>query len=415
MLVNKPIKFIGPLFKSHRKLSLVWILLLLSLSIILPFSGCIEQFMPQLSAYEEVLVVDASIIRGDSIQKVVLSKSTDVFEPDFNPMTGCDVYVTDQDGNEFIFEESGRKGTYLSAIPQSYLSFGSVFQLHITTPEGKEYSSATETILESSPIDSIYHILEPHQTSATAFDNGLQFYADLKAPDSATKNYLWKVEETWEIYTEYNIDGQWKTTSISLPRYKPIEGLSHCWSIEPVLANYTASTQNLVVNEKKRIPLNFVPGTSSKLDVRYSVLVKQFTLNDEAYIYHNQNNFATSGDEGLYQKQPAQSKCNIKNLDDPNEVVLGYFWASSYTQKRLFFEGPLTTPQQDCEDLTLCIPPKHQSLMQYFQGLGRDLYLVAMEFANAPADSVTLWAFPPDQMCIDCTTDGATTRKPDYW
>lgn len=386
----------------------VWVL-----PFILLMSACIEEFDPEIKDYNDILVIDGTLIKGDSIQEVVISKSTQLYGPEFKPVSACVVMIIDNSEQEFIFEET-KKGIYTSAIPDNLLSYDSQYQLSVRTPDGNEYLSGFETISESSPIDSIYYITEEYQSSSEQFEEGLQFYADLKAPDEATKNYLWTLEETWEIRTVYDIDGFWDKTSYKLPLYSPRDSLSYCWSTEPINHYYTSSTENLVVNEKKKIPLNFVGGISPKLNFLYSLLVKQYSLSDKAYKYHSQNNFATAGSEQLYQTQPGQSRSNIHNINNPEELVLGYFWASSYSERRLIFRGPLTTTHADCDNLVLCIPKMGQTLLQLFRGLGRDMYLVAMNFSPTQSDSVVLWAYPKNQICIDCRFEGGSTKKPDF-
>jgi hypothetical protein len=44
-----------------------------------------------------------------------------------------------------------------------------------------------------------------------------------------------------------------------------------------------------LVNEKKKIPLSYISGESEKLNVKYSILVKQFALSDGAFDFWNKN------------------------------------------------------------------------------------------------------------------------------
>ncbi len=390
--------------------SLSWILLLFLIQ-----TGCIEEYDPEIEDYENILVFDGSIIKEDSIQTVAISTSTEIKYPEFNPVSNCYVSVRDTFNNEFVFEET-QPGIYKAAIPEEYLDYNNKFRLYVKTSDNNEYLSDQESILKSSPIDSIYYDVEPYQSSSEEYNEGLQFYTDLKAPDEATKNYRWTLEETWEIHTYYDISGHWDTRDLGIPRFDPVsDSINICWSTRQLKEFYTASTENLVRNEKKKIPLSFVPSVSTKLDVKYSILVKQFSLSDEAYNYHSQNNYSSSGTEALYQKQPAQTRSNISNINDPDEFVLGYFWASSFTEKRLFFTGPLTTIHADCDYVVPCEPKIGQTLLQFFQGIGRNVFLVALEFSREKPDSVKLWGYPFNQECIDCTEGGGSLEKPIFW
>jgi hypothetical protein len=158
---------------------------------------------------------------------------------------------------------------------------------------------------------------------------------------------------------------------------------------------------NLVKNEKKRIPLHYVLPTSGKLDVKYSCMVYQYALSEKAYNYWHQKKIDLQESEGLYTTQPGQSKSNIVNINDPEETILGYFWASSRTEKRIFFGGPFENYRiPKCVLDTLGGPPTEPPYPAYFWLLGTSissLYLVG------------------HQRCFDCRSKGGTLTKPDFW
>lgn len=383
------------------------------ISFVFILTGCIEAFDPEINSSVELLVVDGSIIKNDSIQQVLISTSTDIDNPEYSPVVNCSVSVTDKLGNVFSFTEID-EGSYTAEIPEEYLVYGNEFRLDIVSPENKHYQSEWEELLESSPIDSIYSEEEYYQSSSEQYEIGLQFYADLKAPDTASKNYRWIIEETWEIHTEYGIDCLWeKGVTEGYPVYSPVN-ISVCWDTRSINSFYSSSTENLSFNEKKKIPLNFLSGTSKKINVMYSLLVKQYVLTDKAYEYINQNGITTDVVGGLYQTQPSQSKGNVSNVDDPDEVILGFFWASSYTEKRIFYDGPLNNYNSDCK-LSICDPDEECNLLAKLNGLGLNTVgLVAVEYYPRSKE-VKVWAFPYNQLCIDCTIEGGTTVRPDFW
>lgn len=392
------------------------ILLILSIITVF-FISCVEQYSPEVNAYENLMVINGSIIKGNSIQTVTVSKTASIMEPDFYPVKGCQVTVTDNSGNIFTFYEE-QDGIYTTSIDESYLSYGSTFSLFVKTPDNKEYESEIETIYESSPIDSLFYEVESKQTSTEFHEQGLQFYVDLKAPEDATHRYLFDLIETYEIHTFYENEGFWDEDAKVLPVYNPLkDSIDVCWNTQPISAYYTTSTENLTVNEKKKIPLSYVPSSSPRLNFRYSLLVKQHALGQKAYQYHEQTNSLTDNSGNLYDSQPPQAPTNISNINNPDEKVLGYFWASSYSEKRIFFDGPLTAINDShCDEIVECRPAIRQSLIDYFKRINRSVYLIALEKTVHEARvSVGLWAYPYNQICIDCTADGASTEKPSFW
>lgn len=379
--------------------------------------SCVEQFSPKVEAYENSLVINGSIIKGNVVQTITISRTSSIELPDFNPVSNCEVIVTDSMGRSFIFDEE-YEGIYTCNIDESYLNYGSSFSLYVKTPDNKEYVSEFETIYESSPIDSLYFDVEPKQTSSEYHPEGLQFYANLKAPENSSQRFLYDLTETYEIRTLYKNDGYWEKGGRKLPRYNPLrDSIDICWNTEVLPTYYTTTTENLSVNEKLKIPLNYIPATSTKINVRYSLLVKQHALGEKAFLYHEQTGSLTEGSESLFESQPPQAPGNITNLNDPEENVLGFFWASSYSQRRLFFDGPLTTIHDShCDQIVECVPQIGQSLLSYFKRINRNVYLMALETTVEEGQvQVHLWAYPYNQICINCTAEGATTKKPDFW
>lgn len=404
--------------KYNNKKTLISFSLLSSL-LLLIVGSCIEEFNPKLKNAEDIIAIDGSLIKGEEIQQIFISKATDVNNPEFSPISGCTVYVTDDKGNTFNYEEQST-GIYEAEIPESALELNANYVLHVMTKEGLEFKSKPEPLLESSPIDSVYYEIESNQTSSSISKKGLQFYVDLKTPENATRNYRWVVEETWEILTHYEIDGYYDLGTFEFPLYNPIsDSINLCWDTDEIREIFTSSTANLVVNEKKKIPLNYVPGTSLKLDHKYSILVKQLSLSDGAYEHWHIKYLYSKESGGLYQNQPHQSVSNIYNVDDPDEKVLGYFGASASTEYRVFFTGPLMINHPECR-FYICRPEDECSIVGKSEAVGKRtqkkrIFLVAAEFHPIYTDSVVVWYMIENQLCIDCTAEGGTTEKPEFW
>jgi hypothetical protein len=365
--------------------------------------ACVEEYTPEIKGYSNLLVIDGSIKKGESFQYVYISRSSSIYESDRIPVSNCQVTVLDEVGNRFNFSETS-EGEYKAFIPDEFLTIGNSYQLDIITESGARYQSGFETLLESSPIDSIYYAEESSLSQDNKVVNGLQFYTDLKAPESATKNYLWTVEETWEIHTFYDIEAYFVTEEDSIYD-KPLDSLTVCWNSRRLRQYFVSNTANLLVNEKKKIPLSYISGESEKLNVKYSILVKQFALSDGAFDFWNKNFINTEDGGNLYEGQPAQSVTNIKNINNPEEKVLGYFWASTYSEKRLFFSGPLITIVRDCSHFR-CVPVEC-NLIVALRGMGRDVVYMIKEQGD--------YAWPLRQICIDCRAEGGTLIKPDFW
>ncbi len=387
-----PIYIIGGNKTINGFNSVTWFLLIMCLSILLG-SGCIEQYNPPIKGNTEFLVIDGCIIKGEELQTVYISKSTALNDVNINWVTGCVVWAVDANGETFVYEE-GSDGIYHSNIPLEKLNYGSQFMINVTTPDGTEYASDFETIYESSPVDSLYFIEESYQSSSVVSHSGLQYYTDLKAGENATGYYRWVIEETWEHHSPYLISEMRYSDDYrgSIFFDEPTDSLSVCYSTKEVPEVYTATTDNLTSNEKKKIPLIYASGL--KLNYNYSVLIKQYALGKNAFDYWSKAQVIVSEGGGLHQTQPSAIISNLWNVNDPDEIVLGYFWTSSYSERRLNFKGPLNEiVAENCElyEMDPEDPPLFEPI--YFDENG-------------------MIASP---ICFDCTYSGGSLTKPDFF
>lgn len=385
------------LIKSSKTIILSGLILIAG--IILTVNGCIEEFEPKLKSSSDIIVIEGSIIQEDILQFITVSMASSLDDPEFRPVSQCQVTVIDKYNNRFRFYEN-EPGIYSCYIDEDFLTVENWFQLQVNTTKGEKYVSDTVSIIQSSEIDSLYYNVEYYQSSSTTSEKGLQFYADLKAPENSTKFFLWTVDETWEIRTFYKITGYYDRFHNGIYE-EIIDSLKYCWSTDRINRFFTSSTTKLVKNEKKKIYLNHVDQYDPKLNFKYSILVKQYGLSETAYNYWNNINVASYRSGGIYQVQPSQSVTNIRNVNQPDELVLGLFWASSFTEKRIFFSGPLSYVQENC-NIVECVFPCDP--IKFMRGLGNDIV-----YFNVAEEIII------NQECINCTAKGATTVKPDFW
>ncbi len=360
-------------------------------------NSCTYPYNPPIDEFQNLLVIDGHIVKGEKVQVITISRSTPYDDPAQLPVSGCLVNVTDNTGKNFRFTETV-KGAYTAAIPDDQLKFNNSYQLFITTPDNENYESTQELLLSGNPIDSVYYAEEPGQTAATGRMEGIQFYTDLKAPEGNTRYFRWVMEETWEYHRKYPIEVRYDgTKKITLPRNS--DTLVVCYLTMPVTGFFSTSTSNLTVNEKKRIPLNYVSSQSNRLEYRYSLLVRQYSLSETAFKYFNTKKTETQESGGLYQSQPGQSFSNVVNADNPDDKVLGYFWASSVSEKRIFAQPPFkfsVSPYCFAEQIDWSNPIAYK---------GSKFYIFTLAGSDYTAPDV----------CFDCTKGGGKLKKPDFW
>jgi len=383
-----------------------------------------------------LLVIEGGIVKGDTVQTITVSRSAPLSAPQVHPVSGCDVSVLDEDVTEFIFSES-KDGVYTALITEDMLEYNRNYFVRVVTPNGNIYESDFEEMLPAAPVDSIYFLKEdvPQENGLLATVN--QFYIDLKGTEDESRYYMWKLSETFEYHSSARADYMYVyydnvifTDSISIhdtivlpdtiiiidtswveirhyvdsivpePVYYP-DSIYTCWLSSGISGLYTSSTINLTENAKKRIPLHAIPLKNDKLNVKYSLLVKQYSLTPDAYAFWNMVKIETEETGGLYTQQPGQVESNLHCVSDENEKVLGYFWASSVSTKRIFVTSSTvaryTYPY--CELYLV----EDRSLFTEFPTYIMYIAEYGLEYTTE------------QQKCMNCLLRGGVNSRPDYW
>lgn len=386
--------------------------------------SCISPFDPDYKGGEhDLLVVDGSLIKGFETQVIKISRSSSISQPEYQPVENCQVKITDDSGNEFVFIEES-KGKYIANIEDALLNYDTGYKLVFSTPSGESYESGYQKLLRTAPVDSIYSFKETKYSPDSAnYTMGLQFYVDLDAPDDASRYYRWQIEETWEIRAGLKTNGFYDGSTITLDtRSWPSDSLYYCWDTKMATGIYTYSTNYLSHNVLKKVPLHFKPYYSPDLTIKYCATVRQFALNEDAYYYWHQKEIELNGTGQIYTTQPNQVKSNISNINNPEEKVLGFFWASSFTVKRAFKENPfyrIPIGPESCITYGTCTNKSEQELINMLYALIRSI----RNFPNPPVYitiSINLMngdlcAYLSNDQCIDCRRIGGINQKPDYW
>ncbi len=381
----------------HQYVLLPGILLVLVFKMIscqFPYEAEVDERTGQIS-------IDGSLVKGEALQTVRVSRSTSLYNPEFDPFLGCAVFIEDELGNTFTFSEIAN-GIYQRAIEDEFLVFNREYKLVVITPEDERYESDYEAITQGAPVDSVYYERDQsYDNSTDEVLEGIRFYLDLKGSETDSRYYRWSLSETWELRSIWPVNyflNFEDTTKVYLD--SPYE-LYYCWNSKNIPGIYSSSTINLASNLKKKIPLHFVSNKTDRLYIKYSLLVDQYSLNEGAYAYWNQIKMETEENGGLYTQQPGQTQTNLFNVNDDHESVLGYFWASSKTSKRIFIKHP--------PDLIVYTP--HCEL---------ELFDDSMLASSQYPIYISLIGFPPtpytsDKQCLNCTLRGGSNIMPSFW
>ena len=381
------------------------------ITILLTLSSCIKPFSPKIKSSEiNKYVVSGQVTAGAQTQTVSISMSSSIGNPTYKPVTGCKVTIQDNEHHDFRMVDLGN-GEYSTMVAPQYLVPGHVFKVNIVTPSGDNIVSNYDTINRVPPVDSInYRLKEIKNPVSGEFEQGLQFYIDLKGNNADSRYYRWNIYETWEYHAMYPVEYYYDSTLKFHRIYPPDSSRFTCWDTRKIPKVFTLSTANLSQNKYSDLPLQYVNNTTPKLANGYSMLVEQIALSKAAYNYWYQMRTNNSQEGGLYVTQPVSIRGNLRDITHPNNEVLGFFSAVSASYKRIFIskvEGLTMNYEIPCSQKLLSEMPPLRSLPKIDFPLN-------VRYAYSVKDKKVEWFYIAPE-CVNCLLMGGDTIKPSFW
>jgi hypothetical protein len=293
--------------------------------VLLLINSCIEQFTPGSTGDQELLVVKGLITDQPGINTIKLSRSLPLGEiKETNPVKGCSVFIVEDGAIAYRLSEP-TAGTYITDSTMFRGKIGSRYTLKISTngsfPTNNSYESIPMEMKPVPPIDSIYYekkVIRYNDIGKP--EEGCQIYLNTHDPTNNCQFYKWNYTETWEFRIPYMVP-------------KRI-----CWLTNNSGTIFIKNTSILAENKVTRYPLNFISNETDRLNVKYSILVNQYSLNKDEYLYWERLQNISDEVGSLYDITPAYIPSNISCTDDPNKEVLGYFSVSAVSSKRIFIK-----------------------------------------------------------------------------
>lgn len=374
----------------------------------LSISGCIEQYYPDKDELKPgTLFVLAHLTGKPGMQSIHISRSSTIVYPEYDPQSDCFVSVENQEGESKEFNEL-EPGQYACNLDQSFLNTGSEYRLEIITRDGVLYESDFEPMLPVPEIESIYYAREDHATRDTEFiEEGVQFYMDFEIEKDSGRFLRWNLIETYEIHNPeneawiYDVDRRHKELPDS-------SSWRTCWITQELPEIYTLDLGSVAGDVYRRLPLSYVSTETRRLNIRYSLLIEQLAMSQTAFFYWDELRKNIQSQGNLFDTQPALTPGNICNVNDPEEVIIGFFSISGHTQARIFVEN---VPGLEVKvDPNYCAPgaaPKFLSFMP-------DKYLPV--YTSAGWNNGEWAKGEVHKYCVDCREyKGSSHVKPDFW
>ena len=373
------------------KLPLKYLLLIIMFAL-----GCKDEIILDSKNYKKILVVNGFITNEKGPYTIRLSVTSPVDKRLYIPFSGCVISIFDNMGFSEVLTEL-EPGVYSTSESGIQGVIGNEYRIFIVTPEGVEYKTEFQKMNEPVEIDSVYAKLLKKESFDYPFGlSGYQFYVDSKIAPKSDNYLLWNMIETYQYTADYQLYGIWdgkRERYVFLGELPEFENVYRCWNTKNVNYIITGKTTNLSIPKISKQPLHFVSTETKKLQERYSLLLKQYSIGKEAYYYWRSIEEMISEENPLFATQPYNVKGNVVNVNNSDELVFGYFTVGSVSQNRIFVNRPYVTfYYETCS-------------FSYSNNRPPPVYFVLTD------TSVVMVS----RHCIDCRSEGGETSKPDFW
>lgn len=357
---------------------------------LLALGSCVDPYRPpEVASPGSYLVVSGFINSAPGTTSTIQLSRTQNLTDTKAPAVETKAQVTMESSGKASYKlQEGASGTYTlsGVIPLST----ETYRLRIRTAQGVEYLSDFVPVVNTPPIDSISWHVE---------NEGVQINVNTHDPTDKTHYYRWDFNETWEYTAAF-----YSTLELINNRIFPrSEQVFQCWDSaidKTILVSSSIRLSKDIISER---PLIFIPGSSTKLGIRYSIQVNQYALTEEAYTYYDQLAKITQSVGSIFDPQPSQLTGNIHATANPNEPVMGFFRVGTVATSRRFINKFQLPPwltidgNRSCMIDTMTLSDILQKQTAVINEYQRGLY------------------FTSSYDCIDCRLRGGVTTKPTFW
>jgi hypothetical protein len=381
------------------------------ITVVLIWIGCKEAYItPETSINNSYLVIEGVIAGGTDSTIIKLSRTVKISAVINVVETKATVTVEDDQNNTYALKETLIKGTY--GIPAIGLVDSRNYRLRVTTSNNQVYLSDYTPVKNAPPIDSIGYKVT---------GDGISLYANTHDATNKTRYYRWDYDEAWKFHTKYF--STWKTSGTQIIARPTSEYNFYCFSSHVSNNIIVNSTTKLTQDLLYQAPVLDIALGEEKLQMRYSILLKQYALTEEAYAFWNLLKTNSQSLGSIFDAQPSQAIGNIHCTSNPALPVIGYISAGAIQRKRIFIDRSelpanwVTFDPYKCklDTMLFCRPveggPCVNDVLANLIPIGSTSIPI---FDYTTEKGALLGYISASRPCTDCTTRGKVAQ-PVFW
>lgn len=371
------------------------------------FAQCIDPYRISSIDYAKVLVIEGVISTEFKQHVVKISNTSQLAKAEFLPETNAIVTIRSNAGTIPLIES----GLGIYQTPPLQGKVGNRYQLLIETSNGKKYMS-DQVVLKDNPGIAALYTRFSKGLPALGGKDGFEILLDTGDSTKTVRYYRWEAEETWEIRTPFESNFVWLGGNTVVFRTVPV---SVCFITDSVGSVITNTSLGLSTDKIKRQLIQAIPADSRKMQVLYSINVRQFVVTPKAYLYWEAIRKVNQTQGGLYDTQPGVLQGNITRQDGAPETVLGFFDACEVREKRIFVRpleyrsaGFVPIAFGDHCRFLQQVPVPRDNIGEFYQDASRSNLRIL------GSSQGILYLLPKE--CCECTSiDDAKTDRPIFW
>ena len=372
-------------------------------------AGCRKPYNPPVvSSDNHYLVVEGVVNSGNDSTFISLSKTVKISEDvKTQPVANSIVTVESEQGGSSYTLQSKGDGSYF--IGPMHLDGTKKYRVHITTDDRKEYASDYVAVTPTPPIDSIGFVLK---------NNTVQLYVNTHDPADKTRYYRWDYAETWRFHARFNSDFLVDPVTKEIRGRRTGEEVYYCFADDRSSNIIIGSSAKLAQDVIFQAPIIAIPRDAEKLELRYSILLKQYALTKDGYQFWENMRKNTEQLGSIFDAQPTQLKGNIHNIDNPAEPVIGFITVTNTQSKRIYIDNSQIPDDWIAKYPYDCGVPDSARYLNPLSGVAEvEAYIInggGIPLQKMYAQGIDIGYTYSSESCAVCTIRGRTQR-PAFW
>lgn len=381
--------------------------------ILLGLISCVEEIELNTKNFESLIVIEASITNEVKQQEVYISRTFRLEEDSPSKESNATVVLL-ADGSPFVNFFEIEPGRYVSSTAFAAQA-NVVYTLSVQTQDGRNYISSSSELPETGEIQDI-----TVQTSEDSFGNpGVSILTNSSSNSGNGNYYKFEYEETYKIIAPF-----WRSDNL-FPIADSCDFTIDLREKEERICYNTVNSIDIILSNTIGQPLGqltdfearFIEADNTIIAHRYSILLKQFVIPEEAYRYFEKRRELSIQDNLFSQAQPGFLEGNITSVESPNdERVIGIFYVATVDKERFFFNWTDVYPDQEPPEIPCGVFAPALTKMDGNCLLKESVTANTVRYWGENLDP-TMNEGPYDvvtRVCGDCTARGSNI-VPEFW